>query len=199
MQKRLSILILSFSIQLYALGQVEKEGVAVLEGGDTLRGTFRYEEGRLFAGVEFLDPPEASGAPYLPADTLSFLYLDTVRYKSLTIGKKEAGVKSRSLAARKMDGAMSLYEGRYRRKSCSCQDHASVRKAAFIRKEGEGRFHLVKKNRFLDRIKNADELASAFLPHEDLMEAVKDREYTFSGIGKAVERYNRRSKSRAKP
>lgn len=94
---------------------------------------------------------------------------------------------------------MSLYEGRYRRKSCSCQDYASVRKAAFIRKKGEGRVHLVKKNRFLDRIKNADELAPAFLPYEELMKAVKEREYAFSGIGKAVERYNRRSKTRAGP
>ncbi len=94
-----------------------------------------------------------------------------------------------------------MFRGRYASRSCSCQDLPSVRKGVFLLKEEEGELHLVRKNKWLDRIKNADAAASAFLPFDTIAADVKERKYAFSEIGKAVKRYNERSKelTRSRP
>jgi hypothetical protein len=116
-------------------------------------------------------------------------------YRSFRIPEKLAGIEGYSLLLEETVGAMSLYRGRYRSRACDCQELPSVREGALLVKEGKERVHLVKKNRWLDRIKNAEGIASAFLPYDGIMKDVRDRQYDFSGIGKAVDRYNERSKA----
>ena len=178
-------------------GQVQREGAAVLEEGERLEGRFRYEASSLFAGVEYR---KGEGDwVFLPADSLKSLRLEDERYRSIAIPKELAGYRGSALFMQKLEGKMALYRGRYRSKACSCQDYFSVREGAVLIKEGEERVHLVKKNRWFDRVKNAEHVASAFLPYDRIMEDVREREYAFSEIGKAVERFNERSKASDEP
>lgn len=171
--------------------QVEKEGWMVLNDGDTLTGKFQYEKGRLFTGIDHL--PEGGEQIELTADTLKLGYLEGSFYRSLFIPEEKAGVAGHALLERVVDGRMRLYKGHYASRSCSCQDLPSILKGAFIFDETD-KLWLVKKNRWLDRIKNAEEVASAFLPFDDLVKAVSGRQWDLSGIGQAVDRYNERSK-----
>lgn len=194
--------IISSAILLLCLSgnaQLERNGTVVTERGDTLSGIFRYEEGRLFAGLEYLGPEGEEEASFYPADTLLSFRSEGRFYRSLSLRKEQAGMKARSLALERIDGKMDLYEGRYPYRSCTCQERPSIREGAFLRKEEEGRVHLVKKNRFLDRIENPEAISSAFLPFEKLMRDVRDRAYAFSELDRAVERYNERAKALSEP
>ncbi len=197
MLKKIFILLLFISFGVRGIPQVQKEGLAVLKGEDTLRGDFRYKEGHLFMGVDFRTPE--GNWVFLPSDSLKFLRIDGRFYRSFLISQEQAGIRTASLLLRKVEGRMSLYRGHYRHKSCSCQDYPSVKRGAALMKAGEAHFQLVQKNQLLDRIKNAEEIASAFLPHDDLMEGIADRDFAFSELESAVRRFNERSKAPSSP
>ncbi|MFB6258813.1 MAG: hypothetical protein ABEH38_08970 [Flavobacteriales bacterium] len=199
MSKKLSIFLPLYLFSLSLIAQVEKEGVAVLRNGDTLEGKVRYEEGRLFRGVNLKPGNGKDRWIWIPSDSLRSLRLDSAFHRSFFLSKERAGVEGYSLMALKTSGVMSLYKGRYRYKSCTCQELPNIRKGAVVRKRGEDRLYLVHKNLLLDRIKNAEDLAPAFLPYDELMEKVRAREFAFSEIQRAVARYNERSKALSDP
>ncbi len=193
MKKSFGLFVLAVSAPLWGSPQnMEEEGVLVLRNGDTLEGTVRSQEDRLFEGLAFKKNAGGEGTfQRFSAEELRSLQLDSSHYLSLFISKEYAGVEGYSLSERVVNGPMELFRGRFPYKSCTCQKRPEIMEAWLIRK-GTEKLQVVRKNKLLDRIKNAEEAASAFLPFQGLANDIEEREYRYSELRKAVQRYNRR-------
>lgn len=97
---------------------------------------------------------------------------------------------SHILSERVVNGPMELFRARFPYRSCTCQDKPEIMKAWLIRKEGSEQLRPVRKNKLLDRVKNAEDAATAFLPFDELAKDVEEREYAYSSIEEAVIRFN---------
>lgn len=171
------------------MGQTQREASLVLYSGDSLEGELRYEKEKLFRGTEFR--PKGGEWNFYAPDTIRHLKMGEKTYVSLSLPKKKAGIDQHVLAERLVDGSMKLFRSSFLYRSCTCQDRPEVREGKFLQKDGNGDLYLVRRNRLLDRIKNPEDIAFLFLPFEGLKDKVKGREFKFSELPLAVERYNK--------
>ena len=172
--------------------EIQRTGTLFFRSGDTLDGELRYEKGRLFDGFRFSPNGEkAEEHRSVAPKELDALLFEGSRYKSLFIPEDLAGVTGHVLAELIVEGPMELYKGRYPYRSCTCQKKPEIMESWLIRKRSSGRLKAVRKNLLLDRIKDAENVARAFLPFDGLAEDVRERRYAYSEFPRAVERYDR--------